>query len=183
VKKSRLNIAQILNVVETVCIIWFTIEYLARLWSCPRKRRFLVDILNIIDLASIIPFYLVLFLSDDEKYRKVKHALQVLRVLRIFKLARHSNSLRTFAFVFRKSINELGFLMLLMAVNALIFSSLTYYAEQADEETKFTSMTTSLWWAVVTLTVKKETYQSHSSFRDPTQSNNLIFILIDRRLW
>lgn len=143
---------EILNTIEMVCIGWFTFEFIIRLWSSPNKKKFFLDILNLIDLASVLPFYVCLFISDDARYKKLKSTFQVMRILRIFKLARHSNSLRTFGFVFKQSIHELGFLLILLSVNSLIFSSLTFYAEQDEEDTKFTSMTTSLWWAIVTIT-------------------------------
>ena len=49
--------------IETVCVGWFTLEYLLRLVSSPNRFKFLRGGMNIIDLAAILPFYLTAFFS------------------------------------------------------------------------------------------------------------------------
>lgn len=49
--------------IETVCVGWFTLEYLLRLVSSPNRFKFLRGGMNIIDLAAILPFYLTMFFS------------------------------------------------------------------------------------------------------------------------
>ena len=54
-----------LALLETICIAWFTLEYLLRLAGAPEKIKFLKDAMNIIDVLSIMPFFLTLFFLDD----------------------------------------------------------------------------------------------------------------------
>jgi len=42
---------------ETICTAWFTIEFFARLASCPSKRSFFLDFKNLVDLVAVVPYY------------------------------------------------------------------------------------------------------------------------------
>ena len=45
-------------VIETLCIAFFTIEFILRFWSCPDRFAFMRNFMNLIDLAAIIPYYI-----------------------------------------------------------------------------------------------------------------------------
>ncbi len=49
--------------IEKACVIWFTIEYIIRLVSCPDKKRFLKGAHNAVDFFAISPFYIGLFIE------------------------------------------------------------------------------------------------------------------------
>ena len=51
----------ILSLIETTSVAWFTLEYLLRFAGAPEKIVFLKDAMNIIDVLSIFPFFLDLF--------------------------------------------------------------------------------------------------------------------------
>ena len=42
---------------DTIVVVFFTIDYVGRLLTCPRLCKFLLSFLNFIDVVSIIPFY------------------------------------------------------------------------------------------------------------------------------
>nr|XP_020479139.1 potassium voltage-gated channel subfamily C member 3-like [Monopterus albus] len=155
-----------LTYVEGVCVIWFTIEVLARVIFCPDKAEFFRSVLNIIDFVAIVPFYLEVALSglSSKTAKDVLSFLRVVRfvrILRIFKLTRHFVGLRVLGHTLRASTNEFLLLIIFLALGVLIFATMIYYAERigadpadptAAAHTDFKNIPIGFWWAVVTMT-------------------------------
>ncbi|XP_058853263.1 potassium voltage-gated channel subfamily S member 3-like [Acipenser ruthenus] len=148
-----------LRSVETTCIIFFTLEFLARMMVTPSQKRFFLNPLNIIDLISFTPFYMTLVVESIEENNtslknigKVVQVLRLLRIFRILKLARHSHGLKALGTTFRHSYQEIGDLVVFMAVGIAIFGALIYSTEKEEQEAGLSSIPMGWWWATVSMT-------------------------------
>ncbi|KAJ0026510.1 hypothetical protein NQD34_017510 [Periophthalmus magnuspinnatus] len=152
----------VLAILEEICIACFSAEFIIRLIVAPSRRKFLGNPLNIIDVASILPFYATLDLEtadedaeeneDIENVGKVVQVLRLMRVLRILKLARHSIGLRALGATIRHSYHEVGLLLLFLSVGISIFSALIYFAEKEDQDADLGTIPSGWWWATITMT-------------------------------
>jgi voltage-gated potassium channel len=144
---------------EAISVAIFTIEYLLRLWSItvdPRyqdpvtgRLRFMVTPLAIIDLVSVLPFYLPFFIPVDLRTLRV---LRLLRVFRLFKVGRYSEAMEIFVRVYRNKRAELFVAVAIALVLLVISSSLMYSVEHDVQPDKFPSILGTMWWAMATLT-------------------------------
>ncbi|KAL2093463.1 hypothetical protein ACEWY4_010775 [Coilia grayii] len=146
------NQAVDLFLVELTCVIWFTFEFLVRIICCPDKRRFVRNILNIIDFLAFLPFYVGLCLQAMYGLTLLAFLARGFRLLRVFKMAWHLAGARALVHTLRASAGQLFLLGVPLSVAILILSPLVYYAESNAYESSFDSIPTAFWWAVVTMT-------------------------------
>ena len=150
---------EIFEIIEIACIAWFTFEYITRFFASPKKLKFFVGFLNIIDLMSILPFFLTLALenltqsetavNETKRLSRLISLFKVLRVLRIFKLARHSHGLKSFGYTLGHSIKELALLVFFVSLAVLLFSSLMFFAENEETDTAFKSIPHTFWYNTI----------------------------------
>ena len=146
-----------LQIIDYFTAVFFTIEYFTRLACCPKKMRFFVQPMNLVDLFAILPYF-VNFIVDHlsefhiiGKAGKVVRLVRVTKILRVFKLVRHFAGLQSLFFTIRKAARELGLLVMLIGVSVLTFSSLIYFAEKDDGTNNWTFLD-SFWWGLLTMT-------------------------------
>ncbi|XP_008319099.1 potassium voltage-gated channel subfamily A member 10-like [Cynoglossus semilaevis] len=150
-------------IVETICIIWFCFELGVRFVVCPSKSDFFNNIMNIIDIVSIVPYFVTLGTElatspeDDVNAGQnmslaILRIIRLVRVFRIFKLSRHSKGLQILGQTLKASMRELGLLIFFLFIGVILFSSAIYFAEVDEPQTQFVSIPDGFWWAVVTMT-------------------------------
>uniref|UniRef100_A0A8B9RNR7 Potassium voltage-gated channel subfamily A member 10 n=1 Tax=Astyanax mexicanus TaxID=7994 RepID=A0A8B9RNR7_ASTMX len=150
-------------VVESVCIVWFCFEVGVRFVVCPSKSDFFSNIMNMIDIVSIMPYFITviteLMATQDENEAANQNmslatlrVIRLVRVFRIFKLSRHSKGLQILGQTLKASMRELGLLIFFLFIGVILFSSAIYFAEVDEPETQFVSIPEGFWWAVVTMT-------------------------------
>ena len=143
---------------DLISVTIFSGEYLLRLWTAvemdePRyhhpvwgRLRWAVSPMAVVDLLSVLPFYLGIVVEIDLR------AIRVLRVLRVFKLGRYSMAMSVMGAVARQEARSIGAVLFVMAVIIVLTSSLIYLFEHRAQPHIFSDIPTSMWWAVVTLT-------------------------------
>ena len=146
------------NNFETFSVIVFTVEYCLRLWTCTFERKFRHPLwgrvkfvfkpLSAIDLLSILPYYLFVFFPNLVFVREI----HLLRLARLLKIGRYSESMRTLGNVVGAKRHELLSATFTVFTLLMISASLVYFAEHASQPELFPSIPASMWWSVVTLT-------------------------------
>jgi voltage-gated potassium channel len=138
-----------LRVIEWVVTIFFTFEYIARIWVVKNPTRYIFSFLGIIDLLSIIPTYLSFFLVGSQSFA-ILRALRLLRIFRILKLMRFVSEARILGKALISSRHKITVFFLALLVLVFILGSIMYLVE--GPESGFSSIPLSIYWAIVTLT-------------------------------
>ena len=142
--------AETINYLETfelVCIFIFSLEYLIRLYIAKNKLKFITSFYGIIDILAILPFYLTL--GFDLRSARV---LRFLRLFRLVKLIRYNKAIRRFQTAFMMIKQELVMFSMVSLILFYLSAVGIYYFENSVQPESFSSVFSSLWWSVVTLT-------------------------------
>ncbi len=140
-------------------LIVFTLEYIIRILTAnlnPENKGatrwqktwdYIFSLPGIIDLVSILPFYLDLAF-DGRMFRSLK----LMRLFRVFKIARYNESMKDIIDVIRAKSSEIGVIMSVIIIIMIISAFLMYYAEHTEQSEAFPNVLSCLWWAIVTMT-------------------------------
>lgn len=134
---------------EWIYTVVFTIEFLLRLWASPRPKSYVFSFFGIVDLISILPTYLSLFITGTQ-YFLVVRVLRLLRIARIFKLTHFLKEGRVLSAALRASLPKIMVFIGTVLTLVIIIGSVMYVVEGG--ENGFTSIPKSIYWAIVTLT-------------------------------
>ncbi|CAH1775621.1 unnamed protein product [Owenia fusiformis] len=140
--------------IECICNAWFTFEIIIRFIVTFSRREFIKAPVNVIDFVATLSFYLDFLLTRLKKENEILEFLSIIRILRLFKLTRHSPGLKILIHTFKASARELSLLIFFLVLGIVIFAALIFYAEriQYNKDNDFTSIPDGLWWAIVTMT-------------------------------
>ena len=141
-------------VLESIFVIWFTLEYLTRLIAAPRKVDFLFSILGLIDLAAIIPYFATLIIVDDAANARsfaIIRAFRLVQAFRIIKLTRHSRSLQLMGKALLYCRDQVGSLMFFLSINALAGAAVMFQLE-SNSNPDFDSIPAAIWFCIVSMT-------------------------------
>ena len=145
---------RLVHVLNNVCYVWFTIEFVFRLGSCVNKKQFFKSPLNWIDLVAILPFYLQLIIESQTSMTplSILKAVRIFRIARILKVSRYSRGMRALIYTLYASRHELGLLFFIIFIATVLSGALTYYAEINAENTSLKNIPEALWWSINTIT-------------------------------
>lgn len=129
--------------------ILFTIEYILRLISVNRPVAYAYSFYGVVDLLSILPTYLSIFLPGGQ-YLIVIRLLRLLRIFRVLKLAEYLSEANELWQAMKASRRKISVFLMTVLILVVIIGSLMYVIE--GEANGFTSIPTSIYWAIVTLT-------------------------------
>jgi voltage-gated potassium channel len=138
-----------LRAVEWALTGAFTVEYVLRLLAVDRPGRYARSFFGIVDVLAILPTYLALFVPATQSLMVIR-AIRLLRVFRILKLSQFLVEAELLANALRASRRKVTVFLVVIVTVVIIVGALMYLIE--GEEHGFTSIPTSMYWAVVTMT-------------------------------
>lgn len=136
----------------------FTIEYLARVWSCIDLKeidnrspfigriRYMLQPLTLVDLIAILPFYLSLYMTIDLRF------LRILRLLRLFKITRYSPALNVLLEVLYSESKTLMAAIVVLLMMLILSATGIYILENEIQPEVYGSIPEAMWWSIITLT-------------------------------
>jgi voltage-gated potassium channel len=134
---------------EWVLTIFFTIEYITRIYCSPNRWGYIFSFYGVVDLLAILPSYLSLFMTGIS-YLLIVRLLRVLRIFRVLKLVRYLSEANILARSLAMSRRKIFIFFSVVVVLATIFGSLMFIVE--GPENGFTSIPKSIYWTIVTIT-------------------------------
>ena len=136
---------------EWILTFLFTIEYLLRIYCVKNSWRYIFSFYGVIDLLSILPFYLGLVLPTS-KYLASIRILRLLRIFRIFNLTRFTRGKNVLVLGLKESKDKIIVFLSFVLLIVVVIGSIMYMVEHDHPESGFTSIPISIYWAIVTLT-------------------------------
>jgi voltage-gated potassium channel len=138
-----------LRALEWTLTVAFTVEYVLRLMAVDRPWRYAVSFYGIVDFLAVVPTYLALIVPEAQSLMVIR-AFRLLRVFRILKLAQFLGEAQQLVQALRASRRKITVVLGVIVTIVAIMGTTMYLVE--GEEHGFTSIPTSMYWAVVTMT-------------------------------
>lgn len=145
-----------LTILDYITCAWFIVDLSVRFVVSPSKRQYLRDFHNFIDIVAT--FWLLIDLNLLRLFINTftQQCIQVIRVLRLFRLLTYHPGLQVIITSIKKSAEVLQLLVFFMIVSSTIYGSLVFYAERLTTEDPnnnlFISIPDALWYSLVSLT-------------------------------
>lgn len=144
---------------ELFSVTIFGVEYILRIWAMSaneaskfktatgRRIEYIFSFTGLIDLIAILPSLLPLFLGEvDLRW------LRVLRLVRLLKISHYSSALEDLFSAIKAEKSAFGAALYLFCIALFVSSSLMYIAENTVQPEHFSSIPTTMWWSLITLT-------------------------------
>ena len=128
-----------LHILEYICIVAFTVEYIFRMATCTQRPRedksfcsYFWKPLNLVDLISILPFYIELLLGQNSSLA-VLRILRMTRLFRVMKMGNYMHELGLFLEGYKRSRDGLILLLCMLALYLCVFGSILYLIEYPQQ--------------------------------------------------
>ncbi|XP_017037146.1 potassium voltage-gated channel subfamily KQT member 1 isoform X8 [Drosophila kikkawai] len=161
IKEYEDDAVYILFRMEILVVIWFTMEFGARLWSsgcrsryqgCLGRLKFVKRPFCIIDIITILASIVVLGMGTSGQVfaTSALRGLRFFQILRMVRMDRRGGTWKLLGSVVYAHRQELITTMYIGFLG-LIFASFLVYMWEKDVNDKFSNFAQALWWGVITL--------------------------------
>lgn len=149
VESIQSQYAKTLHIAEWIFTLIFTVEYGLRLLCVRKPLLYVVSFFGIIDLLSILPTYISLFIPGIE-YMSALRVLRLLRIFRVLKLSEYIQESHILMASLSNSVRKITVFLYVVLTLVVVFGSLMYVIE--GHESGFVNIPVSVYWAIVTIT-------------------------------
>ncbi len=150
VTEIQVHFGKFLIVLEWLFTIFFTIEYVLRLYCVYNPKKYATSFFGIIDLLAILPTYISILVPGTHSLLVIR-ALRLLRIFRIFKLAKFIKESSLILKAMRASRAKITVFLIFVLLVVIIMGAVMYLVE-GGQNSEFSSIPRSIYWAIVTLT-------------------------------
>jgi hypothetical protein len=150
------------NLIQAICVGFFTLELILRIVSMPSIRYFIKDIMNWIDFFAVIPFYITIVIhligGQYVDHTSVYAGLQLLRVVRFtrvlkfYRIFKNVKAIRVLAMTLQESLPDFFILIVILTLLAFLFGTVVYFAESTSSTSVFDSIPKATYWGIITIT-------------------------------
>ena len=141
----------LLQVVEWSFTILFTIEYILRIVSVEKPRKYMTSFFGVVDLFAFLPTYLSHVVGGAQSF-VVLRSLRLLRVFRIFKLVRYLSEADALSRAIWDARAKVVVFFSTVLIAVTIAGTAMYQIESRMGNSHFTSIPQAVYWAIVTMT-------------------------------
>jgi len=149
VKSIHDEYINIFKITDWLFTVIFLVEYLARLACSPHPIRYAKSFLGVIDLISILPSVVTLFIPEAYVLLDVR-ILRLLRIFRILKMSSYVDEFQWLMMAVADSRRKIGVFIAIIMTLVVILGTILFLVEGPDNG--FTSVPTSIYWAISTIT-------------------------------
>lgn len=150
VSSIRAEHGQLLIVIEWIVTVFFTIEYILRIYSSKNPWSYIFSFYGLVDVLSIFPTYFGFF-NPTAKSLAVIRSLRLLRIFRVLKLGQFLNAYESLNTALKESRNKIFVFLAMVVIIVCIVGSLMYVIE-GKNGSGFDNIPVSVYWAIVTVT-------------------------------
>ncbi len=138
-------------ILEWFFTVLFTVEYVLRLMSVRRPLRYAFSFFGLVDLLSILPTYIGLFIPGAHELMVIR-MLRLLRIFRVFKLVRFLGEADALKEAIVSARHKIAVFLTTVLIIVTIMGALMHVVESQYGNDQFSSLPESMYWAIVTMT-------------------------------
>lgn len=142
---------EFLSVLEWVFTIFFTIEYLLRLYCSPKPKEYIFSFFGVVDLLATVPTYLGFIFPNAHGLLTIR-ILRLIRVFRVFKLFTFWHEGEILLTALRSSFRKITVFFVFVLLLVICIGTVMYMVEGGIEGSSFSDIPSSIYWAIVTTT-------------------------------
>jgi len=137
------------HIAEWIITFFFSVEYILRVITIDKPRKYIFSFYGLIDLLSTIPTYIIFFVGGSNMFLAIR-ALRLLRVFRILKVTRYMGESQKLINALKNSRAKISIFLFAVLIVCIITGTIMYLVE--GPENGFTNIPLSIYWSIVTLT-------------------------------